>query len=80
MASMSMAPFVRTFAAAIAAMAAVLLFSAMPAQAITAELAKKCREMATKAHPIPKTGKTADAARAHHQYYRICVARDGKME
>ncbi len=64
----------------LAAAAAVSLWSATPAEAITADLAKKCREMANKAHPVPRTGNTADAARANLQYYRLCVARDGKMD
>jgi hypothetical protein len=55
-------------------------FTAQPASAITAELAKKCRDMALKAHPPARPGSKPGAAKAQQEYYRTCVSKDGKME
>ena len=52
-----------------------------PAPAITAELAKKCRLMAINAHPTPTPGsKPTGAEKAQRDYFRECVAKNGKME
>jgi len=46
---------------------------------VTAELAKKCREMAVKAHPTQLAGTTPYAA-AQREYFRECIAKRGNME
>ena len=46
---------------------------------VTAELAKKCREMAVKAHPTQLAG-TSPYAAAQREYFRECVAKGGNME
>lgn len=51
-----------------------------PTSAITAELAKKCRAAAVKAHPVPRGAKTTDAARAQQAYFRACLAKGGKAD
>lgn len=53
---------------------------AEPASAITADLAKKCRALALKAHPTPRVGTKQGAAKAQQEYYRNCVAKNGKVE
>ena len=54
---------------------------AQPASTISAELAKKCRELAVKAHPTPKAGsKATGAEKAQRDYYRACIAKAGNME
>jgi hypothetical protein len=50
------------------------------AGAITAELAKKCRAMALKAHPYQMVGeKGKGSAAAERDYFNQCVARGGNM-
>ena len=50
------------------------------AGAITAELAKKCRAMALKAHPFQMAGeKGPGSAAAERDYFNQCVARGGNM-
>jgi hypothetical protein len=50
------------------------------AGAITAELAKKCRAMALKAHPYQMVGeKGHGSAAAERDYFNQCVARGGNM-
>ena len=51
-----------------------------PASAITADLAKKCRELALKAHPTPRVGTKAGAAKSQQDYFRSCVAKNGKVD
>lgn len=51
-----------------------------PAGAITAELAKKCRALALKAHPYKLVGvKGPGTAAAQRDYFSKCVARNGDM-
>lgn len=57
-----------------------LLQTQAPADAITAELAKKCRAMAVKEHPTPRPGTKAGGQKAQNDFYRDCVAKDGKMD
>jgi hypothetical protein len=49
-----------------------------PASAISAALAKKCREMAIKAHPPHRAG-TKGYMQAEREYFRVCVEKNGKM-
>jgi hypothetical protein len=60
----------------------ILAASALPrpAAAITVELAKKCREMALKAHPSQRIGSKTGSAQAQRNYYEQCIAKDGKMD
>jgi len=50
-------------------------FAAGPAAAITAEVAKKCREVAVKSHP-PQPAGTKDYAQAERDAFRDCVAKE----
>jgi hypothetical protein len=52
---------------------------AQQTQQVSAELAKKCREMAVKAHP-PQPAGTSPYAAAQRDYFRECVAKGGNME
>lgn len=50
--------------------------SMVPASAISADLAKKCRNLASKAHPIPVAGsKNTGAAKAQREAYQTCIAK-----
>ena len=51
-----------------------------PAQAISVELAKKCRAMALKAHPYKLPGVNGPGtAAAERDYFSKCVANGGNM-
>jgi hypothetical protein len=68
-----------TSAVAVVVFAQVLFLSAAsPAVAISVELAKKCRDMAVKAHPMTLPGTTPYAA-AEREYFRVCVSKNGDM-
>jgi hypothetical protein len=45
---------------------------------ISAELAKKCRELAIKAHPTERAG-TTPCAQAQRDYFQECIAKRGNM-
>jgi hypothetical protein len=52
-----------------------------PSSAISADLAKKCRAMAVKAHPSPLAGNKANGAeKAQRDYFQACVAKGGEMD
>ena len=68
------------FGALVSAAVLVFVSAGQPASAITAELAKKCRAMAFKEHPPVRAGSKPGAAKAQQDYYRNCLAKDGKME
>jgi len=55
-----------------------LVLSALPAVAISVDLAKKCREMAIKAHPRPHGHKPY--AQAERDFFGECVSKNGKMQ
>jgi hypothetical protein len=57
-----------------------VLVLSQPSAAITAELAKKCREMAFKAHPPATIGSKTTSAKAQQEYYKACIAKNGKMD
>jgi hypothetical protein len=66
--------------AAFAGFALVLaLAGTKPSVSITAELAKKCRAMAIKAHPTQPAGTKSNFGEEQRTYFRECVAKDGKM-
>jgi hypothetical protein len=50
------------------------------ASALTAELAKKCRALAIKAHPPTVPGKRTGSEQAQRDYFRDCVAKNGNVE
>jgi hypothetical protein len=64
--------------------AAVLIavgLMAMPSSAlsITAELAKKCRELAIKAHPTQPAGSKSGYEQAQRDYFKLCIEKNGDM-
>lgn len=60
--------------------AVLTLLAPQPASAITAELAKQCRAMSTKAYPPAKIGtKPTGNAKSGLAYYRACIANNGTM-
>ena len=68
-----------TLAVKILCCALILGAAQRPASAITAELAKKCRAMAIKAHPYELPGKAKGTATAQRSYFSDCVAKGGNM-
>jgi hypothetical protein len=56
---------------------AVVTLPSMAQSAISADLAKKCRELAIKAHPTQPTGSKTGAEQAQRDYFRNCVANNG---
>ena len=75
-----MGPVKKHICALMAASFVALVCAGQPASAITADLAKKCREMAFKAHPPVAIGSKTSNAKAQQDYYRTCVAKNGKMD
>jgi hypothetical protein len=74
--------FSRLIKVLVASGMATLLASAIasPASALTADVAKKCRELMVKAHPPLPAGSTKGSSQAQREYFRACVAQDGKMD
>ena len=58
--------------------AQIVVLSVSPADALSVDVAKKCREMAVKAHPRTLPG-TKPYAQAERDYFRECVAKNGEM-
>ncbi len=57
------------------------LFMVQAASAIDADVAKKCRALAIKAHPTPVAGsKASGVEQAQRGYFQACLAREGKEE
>jgi hypothetical protein len=72
-----------TLAVATFLTSAVRAETAPPARSDTvgpasAELAKKCRALAIKAHPTERAG-TTPYARAQREYFQECIAKRGNM-
>jgi len=60
----------------------VAALAALPSaaqSAISAELARKCRELAIKAHPTLPAGSKGGAEQAQRDYFRECIAKNGDM-
>ena len=55
----------------------VLLASAAPSLAISAQLAKDCRSAALKAHPTERTGTKGTFIADQRDYYNACLAKNG---
>ena len=75
-----MVAILRRLGALILIAACALQVSSGPAPAITAELAKKCRDLAIKAQPYRRAGAAKGTAQAERDYYRDCIAKEGKMD
>ena len=65
--------------AASGAIAFVACATADPAKAVTAEVAKKCRDLMIKAYPPPPTGSRQGNAPQERDYFRMCVAKGGNV-
>lgn len=50
-----------------------------PAAAISADLAKKCRDMAIYAHPPPIPPGNKAYAQAEREFFSECISRNGQM-
>jgi hypothetical protein len=71
---------VRASRASVTLLVSVFLagFAASDAFAISADLAKKCREMAIKTHPPVRAGTAKGTAGAQREYFQNCIANEGK--
>jgi hypothetical protein len=59
---------------------AICMYAA-PASAVDADVAKKCRALAIKAHPTPKAGtKAGGAEKAQRDYFQTCLTKADKEE
>ncbi len=74
-----MSPALQRFAASFPLVLLTVLVANCPASALTAELAKKCQALASKAHPPAPIGAKTGTAQAHLEFYRTCIANDGTM-
>jgi len=68
-----------TPAARVLLAAAMVVATAAPAPALTVAVAKKCRELAIKAHPPAPSGSKKGTAEAERNFYNDCVAKDGNI-
>ncbi len=75
-----MGNFLTALAATILSGQLIIVCTASPAAAISAELAKKCRDMAIRAHPPPVPFGNKAYAQAEREFFRECVAKHGEME
>ena len=66
-------------AVSIALAEAVILALASPGAAISADLAKKCRDMAIHAHPPPIPPGNKAYAQAEREFFSECISRNGQM-
>jgi hypothetical protein len=55
-------------------------FAAQPQHAPSAALAKKCRELAVKAHPPATAGSKTGTAAAERAYFTTCIKTGGEMD
>jgi hypothetical protein len=69
----------KSVGSAILLAAAALFGSSGPAGAITADVAKRCRELAIQAHP-PQPAGTAPYAAAQRAYFNECVNSTGSLD
>ena len=72
--------FLTALAAVILPAQIIILSATSPAAAISADLAKKCREMAVKAHPPPIPPGNKAYAQAERDFFRECVSKNGQMQ
>jgi hypothetical protein len=64
----------------LAAVAGIVSGTADPASALTAKLAKKCRAMMVQAYPPVTAGSAVGDAQQEREFFRTCVAQNGKMK
>jgi hypothetical protein len=64
---------------ALAATQLLIIGATSHADALSAELAKKCRDMAIKSHPPPIPPGNKAYAQAERDFFRECVSRKGQM-
>ncbi len=57
-----------------------VLCASSPANAISADLANKCRAMAIKAHPPPFPPGNKAYAQAERAFFSECVSKNGQMQ
>jgi hypothetical protein len=57
----------------------VVLSTASPVAAISADLAKKCRDMAINSHPPPIPPGNKAYAQAERDFFHECVSKNGQM-
>jgi|SRR5208283_903586 len=77
--SYPMRPIVKRLSASFALVLIAFVWISPPASAITVELAKKCRAIALKAHPMSLPGAKNGTAQAERAYYSACIANNGTM-
>jgi hypothetical protein len=75
-----MTPTVRKLGSLLLALTVISFCGPLPASAITVELAKKCREMAVKAHPPPLRLGNQAYAQAEREFFAQCVSHDGNLD
>ncbi len=75
-----MGNFLAALAAVILLAQIIVVSAASPAAAISADLAKKCRDMAVKAHPPPTPPGNKAYAQAERDFFRECVSKNGQMD
>jgi hypothetical protein len=71
--------FLTALAAVILPAQIIVVSATIPAAAISADLAKKCREMAIKAHPPPIPPGNKAYAQAERDFFRECISKNGQM-
>jgi hypothetical protein len=59
---------------------ALLVVGPTEAFAISAELAKKCRELTLSVHRRQRAGSRTGTAKAERNYFQNCVVHDGDVE
>jgi hypothetical protein len=75
-----MRDFFRVLAATATGASILALCAASPAQAISADLAKKCRDLAIKSHPPPLPPGGKAYAQAEREFFASCVAKNGQVQ
>jgi hypothetical protein len=69
-----------TAVGALVAIEILVVAANSPASAISADLAKKCRDMAIKAHPYKLPGEQGPGtAGAQRDYFSVCISKGGDM-
>ena len=58
----------------------ILLSINTTASAVSADLANKCRQLATKAYPPKSVGSKSGNAGAERRYFQECVSKGGAMQ
>jgi hypothetical protein len=76
----SMTNVVRRLGSLLLVLPVIVVCSAGPASAISVELAKKCRDMAVKAHPPPIRLGNKAYAQAERDFFAQCVAKNGHVD